>query len=282
MVLESLVNPHRMEKTPRRMFIFGFFYSTVGLFLSYFLFGTYASILSIFLTTMPLIVIMYKTIRLEEEKDKRIYRETFLIKEHGRALSMFVYLFLGLLASYSLWCTILPDPVVERLFSFQIQVIESIEIMGISGTLGRTDILVDILINNFRVLFFCIIFSFLYGAGAIFILTLNASVIGVAVGNIIRNSIAECAGSGHLEFIRHYFQSFSISLCYLIHGIPEVSAYFLGALGGGIISVAVANHDLGTKEFGHILIDSLDLLILACLLLFVAGLIEVYVTPIFL
>ncbi|RLI89784.1 MAG: hypothetical protein DRO62_00830 [Candidatus Altiarchaeales archaeon] len=282
MVLESLVNPHRMEKTPRRMFIFGFFYSTVGLFLSYFLFGTYASILSIFLTTMPLIVIMYKTIRLEEEKDKRVYRETFLIKEHGRALSMFVCLFLGLLASYSLWCTILPDPVVERLFSFQIQVIESIEIMGISGTLGRTDILVDILINNFRVLFFCIIFSFLYGAGAIFILTLNASVIGVAVGNIIRNSIAECAGSGHLEFIRHYFQSFSISLCYLIHGIPEVSAYFLGALGGGIISVAVANHDLGTKEFGHILIDSLDLLILACLLLFVAGLIEVYVTPIFL
>jgi len=282
MVLESLVNPSRMEKTPREMFIFGFFYSTVGLFLSYLFFGTYASILSIFLTTMPLIVIMYKTIRLEERKDKGVHKETFLIKEHSKALSMFIYLFLGLLASYSLWCTILPDTVVERLFSFQIQIIESIEIIGISGALGRTAVLVDILINNFRVLFFCILFSFLYGAGAIFILTLNASVIGVAVGNIIRNSIAECAGSSHLEFIQHYFQSFSISLCYLIHGIPEVSAYFLGALGGGIISVAVANHDFGTKQFRRISIDSLDLLILACLLLFVAGLIEVYVTPIFL
>ncbi|RLI90964.1 MAG: hypothetical protein DRO89_04895 [Candidatus Altiarchaeales archaeon] len=102
---------------------------------------------------MPLIVIMYKTIRLEEGKDKRIYRETFLIKEHGRALSMFIYLFLGLLASYSLWCTILPDPIVEGLFGFQIQVIGSIEVMGISSTLGRKSVLMDILINNLKVLF---------------------------------------------------------------------------------------------------------------------------------
>ncbi|RLI90965.1 MAG: hypothetical protein DRO89_04900 [Candidatus Altiarchaeales archaeon] len=51
---------------------------------------------------------------------------------------------------------------------------------------------------------------------------------------------------------------------------------------GWDISAAVSNHDLETKEFGHILIDSLDLRILTCVLLFMAGLIEVYVTPIFL
>lgn len=281
MVLESLVNPSKMEKTPSEMFVFGFFYSTVGLFLSYFLFGKYMSILSIFLTTMPLIIIMYKTVRLEEEKDK-IYETKFLIKEHGKSLSMFIYLFLGLLASYSLWCTVLPDSAVERLFDFQIQTIKSIEIITISSAINRTDILTDILGNNFRVLFLCILFSFVYGAGAIFILTLNASVIGVAIGSIIRNSIAECATSSHLGFIYHYFRSVSISLCYLVHGIPEISAYFLGALGGGIISVAVVNHDFRTKEFKKILIDSLDLVVLSCVVLFLAGLIEVYITPMFL
>jgi uncharacterized membrane protein SpoIIM required for sporulation len=280
MVLESLVNPSKMEKTPNEMFLFGFCYSSVGLFLSS-LFGTYASIMSIFLTTMPLIIVMYKTLRLEEKKDK-MYESRFLIKEHGKSLSMFIYLFLGLLASYSLWCTVLPDDAVERLFSFQIQVINSIEVIGISSAISKTGALADILANNFRVLFFCVLFSFVYGAGAIFILTLNASVIGVAMGSIIRNSIAECAASTHLEFIQHYFRSFSISLCYLIHGIPEISAYFLGALGGGIISVAVVNHDFRAKEFRKILVDSLDLLVLSCIVLFLAGLIEVYVTPMFL
>ena len=43
----------------------------------------------------------------------------------------------------------------------------------------------EIFINNMGVLFLCIIFSFLYGAGAIFILTWNASVIAAAIGSFI-------------------------------------------------------------------------------------------------
>ena len=50
----------------------------------------------------------------------------------------------------------------------------------------------------------------------------------------------------------------------------------------GIISVAVINHDYKTKEFRHILIDSIDLIILSIFLLIIAGLIEVYITPLIL
>ncbi|HDH40804.1 MAG TPA: hypothetical protein ENG12_00115, partial [Candidatus Altiarchaeales archaeon] len=81
------------------------------------------------------------------------------------------------------------------------------------------------------------------------------------------------------SFLYNYFGSFSISLGYAVHGIPEIAAYFIGALGGGIISVAVVNHDLRSREFRSIIIDSLDLILLSCVILFLAGLIEVYVTP---
>ncbi|OYT38763.1 MAG: hypothetical protein B6U86_06110 [Candidatus Altiarchaeales archaeon ex4484_43] len=88
MVLESIIRPSKMEKTPTEMFLVGFFYSTVGLFLALLIFGGYAglaaSLAGIFFTTMPLVVIMTKTIRLEEEKDLMVHKETFLIKEHGR------------------------------------------------------------------------------------------------------------------------------------------------------------------------------------------------------
>jgi|GEM_PF-127942 len=358
MVLESIIRPSKMEKTPTEMFLVGFFYSTVGLFLALLIFGGYAglaaSLAGIFFTTMPLVVIMTKTIRLEEEKDLMVHKETFLIKEHGKALSMFLFLFIGMLISYSFWFTILPgdqeylfsiDAIgmeenlnqgiisdelrdmfetkefplsknatikkeeggkweitdrgdvyiiskedgklniyhhVMNLFKFQIDIIESIQKSSTAVGKATQEIneLEKILSNNFMVLIFCILFSFLYGAGAIFILTLNASVIGVAVGSTLRRYIAMYAFQNHLEFIYNYFNwSVSITLCYMLHGVFEISAYFVGALAGGIISVAVVNHDFRTKKFWRIVIDSLDLIILSILLLFLAGIIEVFITP---
>ena len=67
---------------------------------------------------------------------------------------------------------------------------------------------------------------------------------------------------------------------YFIHGIPEVLAYFVAALSGGIISVALMKHDFGTKNFEKIVLDASNLLLLAIGLLFIAAIIEVYVTPV--
>ncbi len=194
-------------------------------------------------------------------------------------------LFLGLVVSYTFWYTLLPVDMEEKLFSFQINEIERIRATSTSGDITgfkqeTTNRLYTILGNNFRVWIFCIIFSFLYGSGAIFILTLNASIVGVAVGTAIRNTLIRYAPMGNIDFLYNYFGSFSISFCYLIHGIPEISAYFLGALGGGIISVAVARHGIKIKEeFIDVIIDSLDLVVLSAFILLLAGIIEVYLTP---
>ena len=139
--------------------------------------------------------------------------------------------------------------------------------------------LVQILINNFRVLAFCILFSFLYGAGAIYILTLNASVIGVAIGSLIREGFTILASIGKANTVMAYFAVVPLGFTYLVHGIPEVTSYFTGALAGGIISVAVVCHHYKTKRFKQIVLDSVDLVALSIIILILSALIEVYITP---
>jgi uncharacterized membrane protein SpoIIM required for sporulation len=63
--------------------------------------------------------------------------------------------------------------------------------------------------------------------------------------------------------------------------VPEIAAYFVAGLAGGIISIAIIRHDFGTKKFEHILLDSADLFLLSIGLLLVAGILEVWVTPVF-
>ena len=66
----------------------------------------------------------------------------------------------------------------------------------------------------------------------------------------------------------------------MIHGVPEIGAYFAGALAGGIVSIAVIKHDIKSPKFWTILQDSLNLVILAVVILFIAALIEVFITPV--
>ncbi len=65
----------------------------------------------------------------------------------------------------------------------------------------------------------------------------------------------------------------------MIHGIPEIASYFTVALAGGMVSIAVIKHETGTPKFWRVLYDSLNLIILAVVILFLAALVEVFITP---
>ncbi|MBW2996133.1 stage II sporulation protein M [Candidatus Woesearchaeota archaeon] len=275
MVLESIINPLRAEKKPWSMFFIGAAYSSIALFLGNWIFNEYASLIMVFLTTMACIPLLYKTMRTEEKKDTEIEPESALIKEHSKAIIFLMFLFLGITAAFVLWYVVLPSGFVQNSFRSQTLTIQSIN-TRITGDALNIKTLTNILLNNLKVLIFCILFSFLYGAGAIFILTWNASVIATAIGNFIRTNIAAKTPS-----IASYFQIVSLALLrYLIHGIPEIVAYFVGGLAGGIISVAVIRERFGTRRFEKIIFDSSDLIILAVLILILSALIEVYITPI--
>lgn len=280
MVLESLVTPFKAEKHPLEMFLIGLVYSSVAIFISIQIFEGLAGLMSVFLTVMAAIPLMYATVNYEEEKDIIGAGEYTLLREHTRAISFLVFLFIGITVSFTLWYIFLPATTAQNLFSIQIDTIKSVNSNVTAMAISPMTIFSKILLNNIKVLLFCILFAFFYGAGSIFILTWNASVIAVAIGTFIRNNIASYATSTGLLGVANYMHIFSLGLMrYFIHGIPEIIAYFIGGLAGGIISVAVIKHDFGYKRFEKIIFDTADLLIISVIFLVLAALIEVFITP---
>jgi uncharacterized membrane protein SpoIIM required for sporulation len=281
MVLESLINPAKAEKTPAMMILLGFLYASIAIFLGLWVFYSYASLIFVFLAAMAAIPLIYNTIKYEEEKDMQDLSEKILLKEHGKALAFFMYLFLGFSLACVLWYTVLPGETVGTLFESQTSTINAINGKITGQTIAQQfQMFTRIFLNNIKVMIFCVIFSLLYGAGAIFILAWNASVIGAAIGNFIRGNLASYAHLIGIDKVAQYFSIISIGLLkYVIHGIPEILAYFTAGLAGGIISIAIIKHDFQTRKFEHILLDSADLFLFSIGLLFIAAVLEVWITP---
>ena len=280
MVLESLVNPELARRKPHDMFFFGVFTASIGLFLSYWVFRQFSSLIMVFLITLASVPFLYFTLKSEESIDLQFLDEKTILKKHSRVLYSLMLLFLGTTFSLSVWYVLLPTEMVTVLFSSQSQTIVEIN-NQITGGVASLGIVARIFLNNIRVLVFSVIFAFLYGVGALFILTWNATVIAAAIGNFVRRNVASSAGAVGLEKVSAYFSVFSFGILrYIIHGIPEILAYFVGGLAGGIISMAIINHDLFHAHREQIMYDAAELILIAVGLLFVASILEVYVTPI--
>lgn len=281
MVLEGLTNIFRAEKKPFELFYIGFTYATIAVFLSLWIFKEYSSMIMVFLTVLASIPLIYNAMKLEEKKDMTVEKNIVLMKEHSKALAVITFLFLGITIAFGFWYTMLPQNIVEVLFRTQTQTIAGINNYAAGNAVQAGRLFKLILLNNIKVMTFCVFFAFIYGFGAIFILTWNASVIGAAIGNFIRTRVEATAATMGLGKIASYFQFLSLSLTrYFIHGIPEILAYVIGGLAGGIISMAIIRHDFGTKKFEKVLFDSSELIIIALLILVLAAFIEVYITPI--
>ena len=282
MVLESLINPSLAESKPGRMFFIGMFYGFLGISLAWWIFRPYASLVAVFLTVLAWAPLMYNTLKLEEEKDLKIESEPTLLKEHGRALLFFMMVFLGITVAFTLVYILMPQSATNSLFHIQQMTIA--EINGRVTTHATQDfqIFSKILLNNVKVLVFCVIFAFVYGFGAAFILVWNASVIATAMGEFFRQKLGVIGESFGYMVIASYFSAGMFSVIrYAPHGVLEILAYFIAGLAGGIISVAVIRHDFGTHKFEKIVFDAANLLIIAFGVLFIAAFVETFITPLF-
>ena len=267
MVFESLISPTTAERKPYEMFFIGVLYSCIAVVASLLLFTDHVSMMIVFFTVLMCSRIMYKTIQIEEKKDFVYSSERRLLKEHSRALALFTFLFLGITVCFSLWYIFLPAETTSTIFASQEASITSIT----GNAINPGYLLKDIFFNNLRLLCICIVFALMFGFGAIFILAWNASVMGVVIGSFVKNAIGG-----------NYFAAYSLGLLrYLTHGIPEIIAYFTAGLGTGIISIAIIRHDYKSKKFKHVLMDSAGLIGISIIILGIAALIEVFVTPIF-
>lgn len=281
-MLEDIIHPKRTQKGPWKMFFIGLIYASLSLILVHWFFSDdpdlskAAGMVVVLFSIMFTLPYMYFIIRKEEKEDETVEGFKGVWNAHKDALYAFMWLFLGFVVAFSFWYIALND---GNLLNFQLQTYCRINspgdisacveqyIMGdnkISGAALKETRLLSIIENNVYVMIFTLIFSLIFGAGAIFILIWNASVIAAAIGIFTKYSLAEIPlGIGR----------------YMIHGLPEIGAYFVAALAGGIFGVGILRHGIKDERFYKVLQHSIMLLFIAILLIFIGGIIEVYFTP---
>jgi uncharacterized membrane protein SpoIIM required for sporulation len=274
MVIESLVNPISAERRNWTMILIGFLYSSIGIFLALWVFKDHADLVTVFFTVMGCMPFFYFTVKRETDFSSKIDSEKRLLIQHAKAIKVLMYLFMGFVISFTFWYVILPASYSHILFGIQTSTIISINNPVTGNAVNEVESFMRILLNNVKVLTFCILFSFVYGLGAIFILTWNASILSVAIGNFIKTRLVSDSYSLFLIIPQ-------AMLRYLLHGIPEMTSYFIGGLAGGIISVAVINYSVFSKSFEKSLYDASQLIVISLLVLMVAAMVEVFITPLF-
>lgn len=281
-MLESIVNPKRVEKGSWKMFFVGLIYASLSILLVNWFFSKdvvlyeYAGLIVVTFSVMFSLPFMYYMIKKEEIEDEQTVGLLSVWKIHKDAVFALVWLFLGFVVAFSFWYVILQD---SNLFNAQIETYCSINSPGeiakcvngyafesINPTGAATKKLwfISILSNNVYVMIFTLIFSLIFGAGAIFVLAWNASVIAAAVGVFTKYQLSDIP----LGILR-----------YMIHGLPEIAAYFITALAGGIFGAGFIRHGFRDPRFFRVAENAVILLFISLLLLLGAAVLEVYLTP---
>lgn len=282
-MLESLINPRSAEKGPWKMFFVGLVYASLSLLLVHWFFAAdavlskFSGMIVVTFTVMFTLPFMYYMIKIEEEEDEQVEGLVGVWKAHGDVIFGFIFLFMGFIVAFSFWHPVLGN---EDLFNAQIKTycminspgniedcfmkyspVEKITSTG-AATQGKR--FFSIIENNVYVMIFTLIFSLIFGAGAIFVLAWNASVIAAAIGIFTQYKISQIP----MGIAR-----------YMIHGMPEILAYFIAALAGGIFGVGILRNGIKSQQFLRVLENTIILLFVAIVILIIAAVIEVYFTP---
>ena len=283
-MLESMINPTRTEKGPIKMLLVGILYASLSLLLVKLFFSAdpvlykFAGMIVVTFCVMFSLPFMYNLIKIEEEEDERIEGFSGIWNMHRDALFSFMWLFAGFLIAFSFWYIVLGD---QTLLNAQIETYCAINSPGniddcvsrfsfdsqslATGSATKQARFLAIISNNVYVMLFTLLFSLIFGAGAIFILAWNASVIAAAIGVFASYQINQIP----LGFLR-----------YMIHGFPEIAAYFITALAGGIFGVGILRNGIKSGMFIRLAENTAIMLFISIIILIFAALIEVYFTPI--
>lgn len=273
MVLERLVSPKQLAGHPWELLLVGALYANVALGAAYVLVPGFASLTMVAFAVILTMPFVYNSLLCEEQLYVRFASERALFTRHLGLFKKFLYLFLGFTLTFMLWYTLVPDHVASTLFDAQVNTIRSINNV-VSGQFNSMSTFWLVFSHNLQVFVVCLLLSFFFGSGAIYLLTWNASVLGAGMGTKLRSALEASSRLG-LQPPLHF-------LAYLIHGVPEVLAYIVGGVIGGTLSYAYIRRELHGATWSRMSKDLSVLIGIGIALLVVAGLLEVYVSPHFL
>lgn len=268
MVLESLFPTKKVLQNPIDMLVMSFVVSLVCIFAAYFIFPSYAGIIAPLLATAAMTPIIFKIFRIEEELVREKAEKKISIgfmDRHGETIMLFTFFFLGNLFAFFVASVFMPTDFVKIIFAPQFDEIERIRGVAtaqIAGSAISDKFFNIITINNLKVMTFSFLLSFLFGTGALFILSWNASILAIYFSTFIRQG----------EFAEFFARTVGI----VPHAPVEMLAYFLAGIAGGVLSVGIIRERFGSKEFNLVARDSLLLLGIAIVSIFAGAYLEVY------
>ncbi len=273
MVLETLLEPESAVKTPLKITVLAIFFVTVGVWAAQFFESAVAGIMvvvAVAIPSVPLINSLFSYEEIETEEEVRVLHSRTLSRHVGVLVVLVAY-FVGLVIGFTFWYLVLPPETGSHIFSTQISQLEQIRgsFYGFAVKYGLEYAFETIFLRNLQVLMIILVASVLYGAGSIFVLAWNASIIGVFLGELARTAVFQSAPEFSLAF------GIGTGVLGLVpHGSFELLAYLTAALAGGILSSSIARRTYKQPEFAVILYDVAKLVSWSIFLLAIGAIIE--------
>ncbi len=273
-MLESLVNFKEINEKPYMMAIWAFIICCIAVLISsqvpLSVPGTNSGFIVVLFVIIPSVYFITHFLKKEEEiEEGDIARHNYknFWSRHEKDILILLFYFFGLTIAFSIWSFFLP----QSFFSAQLTKINEIQgmqtfvadpLMGqATGAAAGPAAFNKILFNNLQVMFFSFIFSFIFGAGAIFIIAWNASVLGVYIG----------------QLSKYVWHIPIVSLSFLPHGIPEIAGYLAAGLAGGLMSAAIIRKN-SSETLRAVSVDVAKILVIGVILIVLGAGIESFIS----
>lgn len=300
MVIESIISPESAERKPWQALLVGFMFTIVACLLTLKIAygaggGGFLIVAFISIAAAPMFV---RVFCIEEKK-----RKGNIFDRHDEVIKIFGFFFIGVIVASSFFYVIAGPNISNSLFTDQLNDLCSKGLLtdekcgrviitgqatstilddrtqGITGRALAPLSFSIIFLNNIEVLILAFVFSFMLGAGAVFLISWNATIIGVLIAKIAESPLAfQSAEIIKGNMIVNYMVALPFTLLRILpHGIFEFGGYFFGAVAGGILSAAIIREKFKEEKIFPVLKDSLIYLAISFVLVFIGAIVEVVV-----
>lgn len=262
-MLETILSPKTAERKPWDVFLISFIYTFIAVFFAIRIFPSQASILSLMLITLLFVPLFQRIFAIEEKLD--LTKKENILTRHKNAIFVYASFFCGIVISMTMVYVFFPN---LNVFDVQISTLRTL----LTGSITNTNNFWLYFLNNSQTMILSFIMSVMFGTGAVFILSWNASIIAVYLGMYANSFLSSGTHPAYAYILGISKGASSI----LLHGVPEITAYFIAGLAGGILSIAMIREEFGTDAFKKVVVDAFLFLILSEALIFIAAMLEAF------
>ncbi|MCK9293029.1 stage II sporulation protein M [archaeon] len=281
MVLELITNIYKLRQKPILMFFEAIILTLFSVFFSLLIFSgesvSFSILAFITIGALPLFNRLYAF-----DSYLTGYNKSFF-KRHKKIILLLFYFFLGIIFAFVVIYFFSPATVKDSLFSVQFKELDKISSVrsGITGDVVSGSefsqfglAFKTILFNNLIVILSATLLSFFYGAGGLFLIAWNASILAAAIIKDVIFSFSTVNSSLFFAPFVGVFRSIVNFIGFIPHGFFEVAAYFIVSLAGAIFARDLFRGVFTTDFKSLVVKDFLYLFLLAIIFILIGALIE--------